>query len=204
MARGTFQPIITRLTCAVSGIQRLGDGWYIPSGAVASTGQVASDPEHTSSGSHSPVLYHRQSALAISPRSLMYLPLTARHTVPCEENWQVSWQQSSLLGSQTEPVVNLHVVGSQHVFEPQDSSPPQSQSSPLSTIPLPHWLPVIVVTSLFAERQVVFTLLRPIAEHMLPIVQAENFVIPLEVDGFMIYASPASHVELLRGQHCYF
>jgi len=116
----------------------------VPSGAVVSAGQVAAVPLQTSWGSQIPVL--------------------VRHTVPFEANWQVEVQQSSLLGSQTACDLNLQVVGSQHGLLPHPGTPPQSQSSPASTIPFPHWLPVIVEMSLFAVRQVVLTLFLPIAE----------------------------------------
>jgi hypothetical protein len=85
--------------------------------------------------------------------------------------WQLEVQQSSFAGSQTEPDVNLHVFGSQQESPAQPSVPPQSQSSPGSTMPLPHTLPVMVVTSLLLERQSVFTELRPMALQMFPIVQ---------------------------------
>jgi hypothetical protein len=71
--------------------------------------------------------------------------------------------------------VNLQVVGLQQGLFAHPDVPPQSQSSPASTMPFPHWLPVIVETSLFAVRQLVFTLFLPIAEQMLPIEQGENF-----------------------------
>jgi hypothetical protein len=103
------------------------------------------------------------------------MPVLARHIVPLEANWQLLVQQSSLLGSQTDCEVNLQVVGSQQGLLPHPEVPPQSHSSPASTMPFPHWLPVMVVTSLLADKQVVFTLILPIAEQMLPIEQGENF-----------------------------
>jgi hypothetical protein len=114
----------------------------------------------------------------------------------------VDVQQSSLLGSQTEFAVNWQVVASQHVLPAQPDVPPQSHCSPGSTIPFPHWLPVIVVTSLLAVRQVVLTLFLPIAEQMLPTVQGENFWMLVPVLGFMMYCPPASQVVELKGQHC--
>jgi hypothetical protein len=69
-------------------------------------------------------------------------------------------------------------------------------------MPFPQRLSVIVVTSLFAVKQVVFTLFLPMAEQILPIVQGENFWMLVPVLGFMIYAPPASQVVALKGQHC--
>jgi hypothetical protein len=57
-------------------------------------------------------------------------------------------------------------------------------------------------TSLLLLRQNVLTLLRPIAEQMFPTEQGLNCVMPIPVDGFMMYRSPASQVLLLNGQHC--
>lgn len=152
-----------------------------PSGVVASVGQVGLLPVHLSSGSHSPVL--------------------ALHTSSADANWQ-PLQQSSFESSQTALFRNRQVRGSQHWLPPQFSSPPQSQSSPVSTIPLPHWLPVMVGTPLLANRQSELTLFRPRAEQMLPIEQGLKLVIPRLVEGFMIYSSPASQEFWLKGQHC--
>ena len=118
-----------------------------------------------------------------------------------DANWQ-PLQQSSLESSQTAFVLNLQVVGSQQLLPAQFSVPPQSQSSPSSTMPLPHWLPEMVTTPLFAVRQSDLTLFRPRAEQMLPIEQGLKSVMPWPVDGFMIYFAPASQVSALRGQHC--
>src|SRR5690606_19231041 len=90
----------------------------VPSSAVLSAGQEPPVPEHFSSGSQGPVL--------------------ARQTVSAPANWHWSVQHSSLAGSQMLFVVNLHVLGSQHGLFPHPSSPPQSHSSPASTMPLPH------------------------------------------------------------------
>jgi hypothetical protein len=165
--------------CPLAHSRLLPQPW--PSGVVVSAGHVEFVPLHTSSGLHDPVL--------------------GRHTVPFVASWQPR-QHSSFASSHTDPVVNLHVFGSQHLLLPHPSVPPQSQSSPSSTIPLPHSCPVIVVTPVLSLRQSVLTLLRPIAEQMLPIVHGENDVTPSPVDGFMMNCPPASHVELLRGQHC--
>jgi len=88
-----------------------------PSGAVTSDGQLEEFPVHVSAGSQDPVL--------------------ARHILPADASWQ-SWQQSSLLSSHTAPDLNLHVDASQHALSPQPPGPPQSHSSPGSTMPLPH------------------------------------------------------------------
>lgn len=153
-----------------------------PSGAVASAGQLGAVPVQVSCGSQTPVL--------------------ARQTVLAEANWQDEVQQSSLLGSHTAFCTNLQVVGSQHELLPHPLVPPQSQSSPVSTMPLPHWLPVMVAMSLLAVKHVVLTLLRPMALQMLPTLQAENLVMPDPVAGFMMNCPPASQVSALRGQHC--
>ncbi len=154
-----------------------------PSGALALGGQLAEAPEQVSTGSHEPVL--------------------GRHTVPlaARPHWRV--QHSSLEKSQTEPAVNLQVAALQHGLPAQPWAPPQSQSSPASTMPLPHWLPVMVTTSLLLVRHVDLTLLRPMAEQMLPTLQGENLVMPLPVEGFMMNWPPASHEAVLSGQHCW-
>ena len=153
----------------------------VPSGAVRSGGQVAEVPVQVSAGSHT--------------------PLDDRQTVVLLESWQPV-QQSSLDGSHTAPCLNLHVVGSQHELLPQPWEPPQSQSSPGSTMPLPHWLPVMVVTSLLLVKQLLWTLWRPRAEQMLPMLHAENCVMPVPVEGFMRKRPFASHELELSGQHC--
>ncbi len=89
----------------------------VPSGALTLAGQLGDVPEHTSAGSQVPVL--------------------GRQTVPLLAMWHCCVQHSSLEKSQTEPVVNLHVDGLQHGLLPQPCVPPQSQSSPDSTMPLP-------------------------------------------------------------------
>lgn len=130
-------------------------------------------------------------------------PVDGRHTAPAAAYLQLEVQHSSLLGSHWELAVNLHVVGTQQVLFPHPLTPPQSHSSPASTIPLPHWLPVIVVISLFATKQEDLTEFRPRAEHMFPMVHAEN-LLTLGFDaGFMMNCPPASQVEALKGQHCW-
>lgn len=138
-------------------------------------------PEQISCGSHTPVL--------------------ALQTVPAVENWQLV-QQSSFEGSQTALFLNLHVVASQHVLLPQFAVPPQSHSSPSSTMPLPHCWPVIVVTPLLSDRHDPLTLLRPRAAQMFPTEQGLNPLMPSTVEGFMMYLAPASQVVVLSGQHC--
>lgn len=131
---------------------------------------------------------------------MSHSPRLARHTVSADENWHLL-QQLSLASSQTAPSLNLQVLASQQLSLPQDPSPPQSHSSPSSTIPFPHWLPVIVVTPRFWDRQELLTLLRPMAEQIFPIVQGEKLFTSPAL-GFMIYFASASHVDLDRGQHC--
>jgi len=153
-----------------------------PSGALTSAGQTALLPEQVSCGSQAPV--------------------ELRQTVPELAKAQVDMQQSSLLGSQTAFALNLQVVASQHGLFPQPSTPPQSQSSPCSTIPFPHWEPLMVGTFLLDVRQPVFTELRPMAEQIFPILQGLKLVIPVAVDGFMMKRWPAEQVDEESGQHC--
>lgn len=87
-----------------------------PSLTNASAGQTAESPGQTSAVSHS------SSTLA-------------RQTVPAEEIWHVEEQQPELIGSQTAPGANLHVVASQQLSSVLE---PGSQSSPSSRIPLPQ------------------------------------------------------------------
>lgn len=60
----------------------------------------------------------------------------------------------------------------------------------------------MVVTPRLLLRQPDLTLLRAMAEQILPMEQAEKRSIPWAVDGFMMNLSPASQVLELRGQHC--
>ena len=74
-------------------------------------------------------------------------PWLARQTVEAEANWQ-SLQQSSLESSHTALFLNLHVDASQHALLPHWELPPQSQSSPASTMPLPHTgSPMVVIVN---------------------------------------------------------
>ena len=123
-------------------------------------------------------------------------------TVPFVASWQFE-QQSSLESSQTEPLVNLHVLGSQQGSFLQPEAPPQSQSSPCSTMPFPHCCPVKVCTFLLSERQLDLTLLRFMAEQMLPTEQALKLLMLLPVEGFMMNWPLASQVVVLSTQHCW-
>jgi hypothetical protein len=121
--------------------------------------------------------------------------------VVAEANWQ-SLQQSSLESSHTALFLNLHVDASQHALFPHWELPPQSQSSPASTMPLPHTGSPMVVMPRLLVRQLDSTELRRRALQMLPMEQGENLVMPCAVEGFMMNCSPASHWPLLSGQHC--
>ena len=87
----------------------------VPSATWPSAGQVALVPVHVS---------------AVSQRG----STAGRQTCVDGASWHDDVQQAELVGSQTEPEVNLQVVGLQHA----DCWPPESQSSPGSTMPLPH------------------------------------------------------------------
>jgi hypothetical protein len=110
-------------------------------------------------------------------------------------------QQLSLESSQTALSLNLQVDASQQELSLQPSSPPQSQSSPDSTIPLPHWLPLMVTTPLLSDRQEDLMLFLPMAEQMFPMVQSENLVMLFIAYGFMMYFASASQVDEESGQH---
>ena len=83
--------------------------------------------------------------------------LEARQTCVAGANWHCAVQHGELSGSQAALFRNLQVFESQHVeFEPL----PGSQSSPVSTIPLPHICSVMVWREGSGFwRQLVFTLL---------------------------------------------
>lgn len=87
----------------------------VPSATWLSAGQVALVPLHVSAVSQRGSTAGRQTCVAGARR-------------------QDDVQQAELDGSQTEPDVNLQVVGLQQL----DCWPPGSQSSPGSTMPLPH------------------------------------------------------------------
>jgi hypothetical protein len=86
-----------------------------------------------------------------------------------------------------EPVVNLQVVGSQQVSLPQPVGPPQSHSSPSSTMPLPHSPAVMRVTFLLEVRQVLEVVLVRKPLQMLPMVQGEKRFVASIVVGFIYY-----------------
>ena len=170
----------------------------IPSSLTTSLGHEAEDPVQRSSGSHSPV--------------------EGRQTWSVPENWQLL-QQSSLESSHTELFLNLHVAASQQLFPAHllfsvtkccavewgtsyPSDPPQSQSSPVSTIPFPHLFSVIICTSLLSVKHCLLTLLEKNAPQMLPMVQGLNLSICSDVEGFMMYLPPASHWVAVSWQHC--
>lgn len=151
-----------------------------PSGLFLSGGQLGDLPVHFSSGSQGPVL--------------------ALQTLSLDLYWQFS-QHSSFESSQTALALNLHVRASQQGLPLHEASPPQSQSSPSSTIPFPHWLPVMVTTPRLFTRQSDRTLFRPMPEQMLPTVQGENCVIPRPEVGFMMNLPFALQEPLEKGQH---
>lgn len=126
-------------------------------------------------------------------------------------------QHSALLGSHTALLINLHVLESQHV----ELTPlPGSQSSPLSTIPLPHMFSVMSCwLGLGFTRQVVFTaplVVFCISEprrvlsrgegnkdtivQMFPIEHWEKPVSPDDATGLIKNLAVASQVLLLSGQ----
>jgi hypothetical protein len=109
-----------------------------PFGANRSAGQAEKFPVHNS---------------AVSQLG----SLEARQTCVAGANWHCAVQHGELSGSQTALFRNLQVSESQHVeFEPL----PGSQSSPVSTIPLPHICSVMVWREGSGfRRQLVFTLL---------------------------------------------
>lgn len=113
----------------------------------------------------------------------------------------VGFKKSGKAYSQTALSTNLQVVGLQHLLVPQPSTPPQSQSSPASTIPFPHSFLVMMLTSLLEVRHEVLTLRLLNAEQMFPTEQGLKASIRSLVDGFMRYAPPASQTVVLSGQH---
>lgn len=81
--------------------------------------------------------------------------------------------------------MNLQVVGSQQGSLPHPAVPPQSHSSPASTIPLPHSPAVMRVTFLFEVRQELETVLLAKLEQILPIVHSEKRFVASIVVGFI-------------------
>src|SRR5579859_3656036 len=96
-------------------------------------------------------------------------------------------QNESFESSHTDPVENLQVVGLQQLFPAQPAVPPQSHSSPSSTMPFPHSPAVIRVTFLFEVRQDCDTSLFAKPEQILPIEQGENRFVASIVVGFIYH-----------------
>ena len=117
-----------------------------------------------------------------------------------DENWQ-SEQHSSIASSQADPCVYLQVKGLQHLLPAHEASPPQSQSSPSSTTPLPHSEIVFSFTFLLFTRHDDETSFEPKPLQILPMLQGEKVDSLIEAVGFMRYADPALQTEPLRGQH---
>ncbi len=88
----------------------------VPLALNLSSGQLDEVPVHVSAVSH-------------------LSSFAARHTVAAGAKLHCSVQHALLSGSHTAPFVNLHVDESQH---DEVTPEPGSQSSPSSTIPLPH------------------------------------------------------------------
>ncbi|KAI9037566.1 zincin [Aspergillus affinis] len=109
-------------------------------------------------------------ATALAVRN-MSVPELRRQTVSDDAYWQ-SLQHGPDASSQTALSRNRQVVPSQQEFPSQLS--PQSQSSPASTIPLPHSPGVMVGTSSLLIRQFVRTSPDPMAEQTFPKVQGEK------------------------------
>lgn len=159
--------------------------WFLspqlaPSSLYLLSGQELEVPLQVSAMSHSPVL--------------------ARQTVSAEANWHLL-QQLSFESSHTALSLNLQVLASQQELSLQLSSSPQSHSSSPSTIPLPHWLPLMVTTPRLSDRQEDLMLFLPMAEQILPMVHSENLVIEFLAYGFIMYSALALQVDELNGQH---
>lgn len=131
-------------------------------------------------------------------------------------------QHALLSGSHTALFLNLQVVASQQV---ELESSPGSQSSPDSTMPLPHIFSVINgllvvsdVGALGSIRQVVFMFALVMREpahspsvntvngpdtnyaQMLPILHGEKFISPVSATGLMMNCELASQDATLLGQ----
>ncbi|KAK1145549.1 hypothetical protein N8T08_004107 [Aspergillus melleus] len=109
-------------------------------------------------------------ATALAIRN-MTAPELRRQTVS-EDAYRQSLQHGPDASSHTAPSRNRQVEPLQQEFPSQLS--PQSQSSPASTIPLPHSPGVMVGTSSLLIRQFVRTSPDPMAEQTLPRVQGEK------------------------------
>lgn len=123
-------------------------------------------------------------------------------------------------GSHTDPELNLQVAASQQV----ELTPlPGSQSSPASTIPLPHICSDIVFrVGSGSRRQVVFVFpfeldcikepieprhsanhrqnMRNVCSHMFPRLHCEKAISPAFATGLIKNLAPALHVLLSNGQ----
>ena len=82
-------------------------------------------------------------------------------------------------------MANLQVVGLQQVFPAQPDVPPQSHSSPSSTMPLPHSPAVMRVTFLFEVKQEAEIAFVAKPEQMFPIEHAEKRLVASIVVGFI-------------------
>ena len=111
------------------------------------------------------------------------LSLDTRQTCVEGANWHVPVQHGPESGSHIAPGRSLHVVVSQH----DDSTPtPGSQSSPASTIPLPHICSENVFCVGSGGLMHVMSMLLPlISEQMFPIVQGEKTCSLLDETGDM-------------------
>jgi hypothetical protein len=118
------------------------DPQLFPFAANTSAGHIPLEPVHVSAVSH-------------------VASFAARQTVVLDANWHEPVQHSSFDESHTAPVANLH-EDVQHVELMPD---PGSQSSPFSTMPLPHWLSEIVrCPALGVTKQDVFIIPPPMRE----------------------------------------
>jgi hypothetical protein len=135
-----IDPRAKEVHCPVAHARPL-DPQLFPFGAKISAGHADEFPGHISGISQAGSLAGRQTCVAGA-------------------NWHCAVQHGVLLGSHTEFWVNLHVWESQQV----ELTPlPGSQSSPLSTMPLPHiWSVMVCRLGSGFRRQLVSTC--PLAE----------------------------------------
>lgn len=104
--------------------------------------------------------------LAVTAAVLVGIAICLLAHLPDERGLKRSRENKTY--SQTALSTNLQVVGLQHLLVPQPSVPPQSHSSPASTIPFPHSFLVMILTSLLEVRHEVLTLRLLNAEHIFP------------------------------------
>jgi len=150
-----------------------------PLGCVLSAGQVADVPVHVSTMSHA-------------------LSLEGRQTCVEGANWHVPVQHGPESGSHNALGSSLHVVVSQHV---ELTPTPGSQSSPGSTIPLPHICRENVFCPGSGALMHVMSILLPlISEQIFPIVQAEKTCSLLDETGDMRKREPELQVCAVSGQ----